>query len=135
MQRIFEGTYRMSRQSSDSPNDPILRQSALSRWDDEGGAIPANPNTVPASDEQQTAIPELTNTELVALRVRVIALENLMISLLATASDHQLELAREMMGYISPRPGFTHHPLTTHAAAHMIGLVARSSRFRGGEPS
>jgi hypothetical protein len=70
------------------------------------------------------------NAELVVLRVRVIALENLLISLLATASDQQLELAREMAGYISPRPGSTHHPLTTHAAAHMIDLIERSSRFR-----
>jgi hypothetical protein len=54
----------------------------------------------------------------------------LLISLLATASDQQLELAREMAGYISPRPGSTHHPLTTHAAAHMIDLIERSSRFR-----
>ena len=66
----------------------------------------------------------------VALHVRVIALENLLISLLATASDQQLELAREMAGYISPRPGFTHHPLTIPAAAHMIDLIERSSRFR-----
>jgi hypothetical protein len=84
--------------------------------------------TGPLLDEP--SIPELTNAELVALRVRVIALENLMIALLATGSDQQLELAREMAGYISPRPGFTHHPLTMHAAAHMIDLVERSSRFR-----
>jgi hypothetical protein len=60
----------------------------------------------------------MTNAELVALHARVIALENLLISLLATASDKQLNLAREMAGFISPRPGFTHHPLTVHAAAH-----------------
>lgn len=83
-----------------------------------------------ATDKEQVPIPEMGNAELVVLRVRVIALENLLISLLATASDQQLELAREMAGYISPRPGSTHHPLTTHAAAHMIDLIERSSRFR-----
>jgi hypothetical protein len=57
-------------------------------------------------------------------------LENFLISLLATASDQQLQLAREMAGYISPRPGFTHHPLTIRAAGHMIDLIERSSRFR-----
>src|SRR6185437_4960697 len=76
-------------------------------------------------------IPDLTNAELVTLRIRVIALENLMISLLATASDQQLKLAREMAGYISPRPGFTQHPLTIHAAAHMDDLVKRALHFRG----
>jgi len=71
----------------------------------------------------------LTNTELVHLRVRVIALENLVIALLAQASDRQLELVREMAAYISPRPGFTQHPLTVHAAAQMIHIVERAGRF------
>jgi len=75
-------------------------------------------------------MPENAPAELGALHVRVIALENLVIALLATASDRQLELAREMASYISPRPGFTHHPLTTHAAAHMRDLVERASRVR-----
>jgi hypothetical protein len=43
--------------------------------------------------------------------------------LLATASNQQVELARKMADYISPRPGFTDHPLTIHAAAHMIDLI------------
>jgi hypothetical protein len=72
----------------------------------------------------------LTNVELVHLRVRVIALENLMIALLADASDQQLDVIREMAGYISPRPGFTQHPLTIHAAAQMIDLVDRANHFR-----
>ena len=72
----------------------------------------------------------MSNADLVALRVRVIALENLLISVLATASEQQLEQARDMAGYISPRPAFTQHPLTIHAAAHMIDLIERSSRFR-----
>jgi hypothetical protein len=49
----------------------------------------------------------MSNADIVTLRVRVIAREKLLVSLLATASNEQLELAREMAGYISPRPGFT----------------------------
>jgi hypothetical protein len=75
-------------------------------------------------------VPELTNAELVQLRIRVIALENLMIALLAEASDRQIDLAREMATYISPRPGFTQHSLTTHAAAQVIDLVERANQFR-----
>src|SRR5271165_5399996 len=75
-------------------------------------------------------IPQLTNAELVQLRIRVIAPENLVITLLAGASDRQLDLVREMAAYISPRPGVTHHPLTTHAAAQMIAFVERAGRFR-----
>lgn len=123
----------MSHPGSDSTHDtnPLLR--ALARWDNEGGSLPGIHTETSSLDEQHGVVPDLTNAELVALRVRVIALENLMISLLATASDHQLELAREMADYISPRPGFTHHPLTLHAAAHMNDLVERSSRFRRGQ--
>jgi len=84
----------------------------------------------PAAAEDRVPMPGNNAAELGALHVRVIALENLVISLLATASDRQIEQAREMARYISPRPGFTQHPLTTHAAAHMVDLVERASRFR-----
>jgi hypothetical protein len=120
----------MPRENSDTPSDWIQRQRALSRWDNEGGAGPDGPATVSAPDNERIPIPELTNAELVTLRIRVIALENLMISLLAIASDDQLRLAREMAGYISPRPGFTQHPLTIHAAAHRVDLVQRADHFR-----
>jgi hypothetical protein len=39
-------------------------------------------------------------------------------------------VAREMAAYISPRPGFTQHPLTIHAAAQMNDCVDRAERFR-----
>ena len=119
----------MPRQNSNFSSEAIQRQQALSRWDSEGGAG-AGPTMAPTADKEQIPTPEMSNADLVVLRVRVIALENLLISLLATASDQQLELAREMSDYISPRSGFDHHPLTTHAAAHMIDLIQRSSRFR-----
>jgi hypothetical protein len=117
----------MPHQKSDDSSRVMQRQQALSRWENEGGA--AGPIVAPAAAKEHPT-PEMSNAELVTLRVRVIALENLLISLLATASDQQLEVAREMAGYISPRPGFTHHPLTIHAAAHMTDLIERSSRFR-----
>ena len=102
-----------------------LREIALSRWENEGGHGLATPANVDHAN-----IPELTNTELVNLRVRVIALENLVISLLAEASDAQREVAREMAGVIAPRPGTAQHPLTTQAATHMRDLVSRAEHFR-----
>jgi len=45
---------------------------------------PDGPGTASEQETERTAIPDLTNAELVTLRIRVIALENLMISLLAT---------------------------------------------------
>jgi len=111
--------------------DPLQqRERALSRWDNEGGAGPLGPQKSGVSSDARREIPELTNAELVQLRIRVVALENLVIALLAEAPDRQLGLAREMATYISPRPGFTQHPLTIHAAAHMVDLVERARQFR-----
>ncbi len=121
----------MSDQGLDPLDSSMVRQRALSRWDNEGGAEPNGPQVRPALADDRVPMPENNAAELGALHVRVIALENLVVSLLvATASDEQLEQAREMARYISPRPGATHHPLTTHAAAHMVDLVERASRFR-----
>lgn len=117
------------------PDDLKLFLKALSRWDNEGGAIPHGPQEDSRSNGTQSEIPQLTNAERVHLRIRVIALENLVIALLAGASDQQISLAREMAAYISPRPGFTHHPLTIHAATQMNDLVDRAGHFRDAAPS
>lgn len=88
---------------------------------------------IPAPDLELDGRPPddtpLTNAELVQLRVRVIALENLVIALLAEATDRQLTLARGMASYISPRAGFTRHPITLRAADEMISLVDRADRY------
>lgn len=107
-----------------------MRGLALSRWDNEGGAALGGSQEGSPSNGSPSSVPELTNTDLVQLRVRVIALENVMISLLAQSSERQLDLVREMSTYISPRPGFTHHPLTIHAASGMLQLVERAQQFR-----
>jgi hypothetical protein len=110
------------------------RQGALSGWDNEGGAGVGGPQEGLGTGGAQAEVPQLTNAELVRLRVRVIALENLVITLLAELPGRRLELAREMATYISPRPGFTPHPLTIHAAAQMINLADRAGHFRGATP-
>jgi hypothetical protein len=98
--------------------------------------MPDNEPDSALSDQRKRAAspttdsPPLTNTELVQLQIRVIALENLVIALLAEGSDRQLARARDMAAYISPRPGFTPHRLTTHAAAEMVSLVDRAGAFR-----
>ena len=120
----------MSHQGSDPPKDELLPEGPLARWDDEGGAGSCGPQTGPTSVKNRVEFPKMAEAEWTALHIRVIALENLVISLLATASDVQLAQARDMAFIIAPRPGFTPHPLTTHAAAHMVDLVERAVRFR-----
>jgi len=107
-----------------------LRQMALQRWEDEGGAGPGRLHADLTPADPQSLGPPLSNAELVQLQIRVIALENLVITLLAEASEEALDLARDMAAYISPRPGFTPHRLTIHAAAEMISLVGRARKFR-----
>jgi hypothetical protein len=96
----------------------------LSRWENEGGEL------IPTTDEPRVNIADLTNPELVHLRTRLIALENLMIAILAEGSDRQRELACDIAAYISPRPGFVHHPLTVKAADHVNDLVQRAVQLR-----
>jgi hypothetical protein len=115
--------------AAESPSDRSLQRSrALSRWENEGGAV-CQPHEA-SDDEELASAPLLTNTELLQLRIRVIALENLVIALLARAPAEQLELVRELAAYISPRPGFTHHPMTIRAASEMLSLLDRSGQFR-----
>lgn len=111
-----------------------LAHRALSRWDNEGGAGGDGPKESRARVLPDPDTPNLTDAELIQLRVRVIALENLIIMLLAEGSDRQLALAREMATYISPRVGFSHHPLTLQAAAHMDELVDRAVHYRSVDP-
>ncbi len=125
----------MTHRSGDALEPAQLRLRALSRWDNEGGAIPRDIHGASMIVDGQSEVPQLTNAELVQLRIRVIALENVVIALLAQAPDRQLELVRDMAAYISPRPGFTPHPLTVHAAAEMIHLVERALHFRDVVPS
>ncbi len=73
---------------------------------------------------------DLTNTELVQLQLRVIALENLVTALLSAASDEAADRARSIAACISPRPGSTPHHLTLGATAQMTHLLDRAEVLR-----
>ena len=87
------------------------------------------------SDQEHHEYPPLTNAELVHLRIRVIALENLVIAIMTQASDRQVDIARKMAALIAPRSGYTQHPLTLKAAEHMTDIMDRAARFRAPPPS
>lgn len=62
----------------DEPSDqsrPQLRIQALCRWENEGGAPERRADAHPVADHMPSDHPQLSNAELVQLRVRVIALE------------------------------------------------------------
>ena len=120
-----------------------LRQRALARWDAEGGAeaVPAPPAddvgevgsgvsaTAGPSPGSQPAAP-WSDAECQQLHARLIALENLVISLLAMGNKRQLALARDMASHIVARTGSTPHRLTEQAARQMTHVVGRAKWFR-----
>lgn len=134
------------------PTPEQLRQEELARWDGEGGAGPlgrqealvsgqdalvsgngelAQPDLAHTGQNSAASAPaDLRNAEVVQLRIRVIALENLVVALLAGASAQRLDLVREMAAYISPRSGVTRHPLTLRASVQMNHLVGQAGHFR-----
>jgi len=115
--------------AQESPSDRLLqRRRALSRWENEGGAV-CQPSS--ASDDRELAnAPVLSNSALVQLRIRVIALENLVIALLARAPAEQLDLVRELAACISQSPGFSDDRMTVRALDEMLHLLERSAHFR-----
>lgn len=123
----------MSNRCSPTANRAGVRSLALSTWDNEGGAGIGSNQSASGQAELPSAPAVPPGTELAQLRARVIALENVMISLLSCSSDRQLDLVRDMSIYISPRPGFTRHPLTIHAATDMLQLIERARHFRDPE--
>ena len=105
------------------------RRAALSRWDNEGGAGPCGQQSTLRYNPEGWDIPDLSNADLVQLRIRVIALENVMIALLAQVQEEGLETVRDMAASILPRAGHTQHPLTIHAATQMLQMVERAQHF------
>ena len=75
----------------------------------------------------------MSNTEMVHLRIRVIALENLLTAVLAEGSERQIAVAKAIAEYISPRPTSTQHPLTIQAGNHMSNIVERAVHYRSFE--
>ena len=113
------------------PDPAHQRDAALARWENEGGAPERSARRVDDLIAARSRLPELTPAEWDQLRLRVIAIENLLITILAEAPDRQRELARAMAAYISPRPGFTRHHLTLGAASQMVHLIERAGLFQG----
>lgn len=109
--------------------DATMLRRATGRWENEGGAETAGPEAIVGSARGGVAQDDLrvalTNAELVQLQLRVIALENLVTALLATAPDNTTELVRALATSISPRPDSTPHHLTVRAAAQMLHLLER----------
>lgn len=112
---------------SDIPvsNDaPGIRHDVPSVWGHDDCALSA-PVQGPAGP-----LPVITNDDLVALRVRVIALENILIAVLAEGSEAQRQTARDMSDVLSTPRDVWSDPLTIRAAHHMVGVIHRACHAR-----
>ncbi|MEO8546689.1 MAG: hypothetical protein ABI434_24095 [Burkholderiaceae bacterium] len=94
--------------SADPTQSSAQLKAALSSWETEGGA---GARWLLADSAVPMDYPQSMSTELEHLRVRAIALENMVISLISQATERPRALA---------------------AAAEMIHLVGRSQHFRDG---
>ena len=116
--------------------DAIHRR-VIGRWENEGGSVRAwnRDMTRDMTDEDSiTVAGEIGDAEAANTRVRLIAIENIIVALLANAPDDRLELIREMADFISPRPGMTPHRLTIEAARNMLAIVERAEHYRTSRP-
>ena len=83
-----------------------------------------------AHQDQATVAGKIGDAEGGNIKVRLIALENLVVALLASAPENQSEFVSEMAKFISPRPGNVPHRLTIEAARNMLALVERATHYR-----
>ena len=104
-----------------------IHRRAIGRWENEGGSLDGWSH----QDQAATVAGEIGDAEDGNIKVRLIALENLVVALLAEAPESQSELVREMARFISPRPGMTPHRLTIEAARNMLAMVERAAHYRG----
>ena len=108
------------------PGRAAMQASAIGQRENEGGPEHASPHSETAS----TVAGEIGDAEEGNIRIRLIALENLVVALLAGASETQHGSIREMARYILPREGKAHHRLTIEAARNMVALVERADQFK-----
>ncbi len=94
----------------------------LSAWVNEGDAVVER-------ETEDDGEPPLGQAELKQLRVRVVALESVVLALLTAASEPQRKLVAQMARRIAPRAGATAHRVTLHAADEIAGLLERSKRL------
>lgn len=103
-----------------------IHRRAIRRWENEGGSLDGR-----SQEQSATVAGEIGDAEDGNIKVRLIALENLVVALLAETPESQSELVREMARFISPRPGMTPHRLTIEAARNMLAMVERAAHYRG----
>ena len=113
-------------EAASQPPVAVFRASALARWDNEGGALshPAPVKPPPVDIDNH-----LSDQDMVCLRSRVIALENIVVAMLAGGSHDQRAIVHDMAMFVRPPLDAAQDRLTMHAADLMDHLADRATRF------
>lgn len=118
----------MIKQTPDAAERARLFERAVSRWENEGGAVVDVGASAPMPSEGSSAPSK--GSELEHIKVRLVALENLVTFLLAQLPDPQIGVVREMADYVAANSGAAPYPLTTRAATKMRGLLEGAGHLR-----
>lgn len=78
------------------------------------------------SDDGSWQVPEPGQSELVQMRIRLIALENILVGLLSGASEEQIGAIEKRADTIEPKA--SRHPLTELASKDMRKLIELARR-------
>jgi len=114
---------------TDTSDRARLFERAVSRWENEGGAVvEAGASGSASADGSSAASP--ASAPFVQMQFRVLALENLVTVLLAQSTDRQLDVVREMADHIVAHPGAMPHPPTLRAATKMRRLLEAAEHLR-----
>jgi hypothetical protein len=108
------------------PPVAVFWASELARWDNEGGALS---HPVPVKPPLVNVAHHLSDHELVCLHSRVIALENIVVAMLAGGSADQRAVVHDMALFVHPPLDAVQDRLTMHAADLMDHLADRATRF------
>lgn len=113
-------------EAAPQPAVAVFHAGALARWDNEGGAL-SHPAPVKVSVVEVGH--HLSDQDMVCLRSRVIALENIVVAMLAGGSSDQRSLVHDMALFVCPPLEEVQDRLTLHAADLMDHLADRAARF------
>lgn len=108
------------------PTAAVSHTRALARWDNEGGALL---QAVSVKAPYVDVVHHLSDQDLVYLRNRVIALENVVIAMLASGSHDQRAVVHDMALFVRQPLDEVQDRLTMHAADLMDYLADRATRF------
>ena len=100
---------------------------AVKSWENEGGAR----GDRDSHTYHATIIGEAGDDEALNIRIRLIALENIVVALLASGTQDAPDLAREMAQHMSSRLEATPHRLTIAVASNMMAIVERAEHCPG----